>query len=328
MNKGIGIALVSLVAVLAAFAAVAYMATFDLGDRIVTVIVKPGDSFSSVATKLADEQVVGSRLVLKFAARVRGVDKQLTPGRYDFVGRNSCRSVLARFEAADFVNVKVTIPEGAPIWMVASILADRMEVDSAEIVSYNKRSDLLKEYALPCLEGYLFPETYFFPWGTKAKDILVDMAAMYFRQTDSIWPAVIPNNLSRADIVVLASIIEAEASIDDEMPTISSVYQNRIRRRMKLDADPTVIYGLGGLDRPLMIRDLKKNTPYNTYMNKGLPPTAINSPGLAAIKAALNPAESDYLFFVADGTGRHRFSKTNAEHNRARREIKRAQSNK
>jgi UPF0755 protein len=147
---------------------------------------------------------------------------------------------------------------------------------------------------------------------------------MFRRQVDSVWPDSICNGLSREEIVVLASIIEAEALLDSEKPAIASVYHNRLGRKMKLDADPTVIYGLGGLDRPLNRRDIERDTPYNTYRRRGLPPTPINSPGLAAIRAALYPAETEYLFFVADGTGGHRFSKTNAEHNQARREIRRS----
>jgi UPF0755 protein len=150
---------------------------------------------------------------------------------------------------------------------------------------------------------------------------------MFRAQTDSLWPDTIYNNLSREDVITLASIVEAEALVNDEMPMIASVYHNRIRRRMKLDADPTVIYGLGGLDRPLNRRDLERPGPYNTYLNRGLPPSPINSPGLASIRAVLYPAESDYLFFVADGTGQHRFSRTNAEHNRARQEIRRLNQN-
>jgi len=123
--------------------------------------------------------------------------------------------------------------------------------------------------------------------------------------------------------VALASIVEAEALLAEEKPIIASVYHNRLRLRMKLDADPTVIYGLGGLDRPLLRGDLEKETPYNTYLKRGLPPTPINSPGLAAIRAVLRPAESDYLFFVADATGHHRFSRTNDEHNRTRLQIRR-----
>ena len=157
--------------------------------------------------------------------------------------------------------------------------------------------------------------------------MLRDMVTMFHAQTDTLWGRLSEERLTRDEVVVLASIVEAEALLDDEMPRIASVYRNRISTRMKLDADPTVIYGLGGLDRPLNRRDLQQRTPYNTYRFRGLPPTAINSPSLAAIRAVLNPEETDFLFFVADGTGRHRFSRTNDEHNRARRDIKRARRN-
>ena len=255
------------------------------------------------------------------------IDRKLTPGRYDFRGKVSCRSVLDKLEKADFVNIKVTIYEGAAIWAVASILARHMDVDSVEIIRLSNDSDFLQSMQLTTLEGYLFPETYFFPWGAQTKKMLSEMVAMYHQKTDKVWSETIPGGLSREEIIVLASIVEAEAQIEAEKPTIASVYHNRLKRRMKLDADPTVIYGLGGLDRPLNRRDLQRDTPYNTYMRKGLPVTAINSPGLSAIKAALHPAETDFLYFVADGSGGHRFARSNSEHNRNRQEIKRETAN-
>jgi len=327
MLKGIVIAVVLLVVILAGYFVISYVVPVDLGDRVVSVIVEPGDSFAGVASRLLDNGVVRSGVMLRLPARWRGIDKHLTPGRYDFTGKNSCRSVLDKLERADFVNIRVTIYEGAPIWKVASILAERMEVDSAEIVEKNSDEELLARLGVPSLEGYLFPQTYFWPWRTPSVTMLEDMVAMFRAQTDSLWPDTVHNNLSREDVITLASIVEAEALINDEMPMIASVYHNRIRRRMKLDADPTVIYGLGGLERPLNRRDLERPGPYNTYLNRGLPPSPINSPGLASIRAVLYPAESDYLFFVADGTGKHRFSRTNAEHNRARREIRRLNQN-
>lgn len=327
MVKGIIIAVVSLVVILAGYFLVSYVSPVDLDDRTVSIIIEPGNSFTEVADELLAKGVVNSSVMLRYPARWQGIDKKLTPGRYDFTGRNSCRSVLSKLERADFVNIRVTIYEGVPIWKVASIMAARMECDSTEIIRLNTDSAFLAELSLPCLEGYLFPETYFFPWATEAKAMLTDMVTMFRSQTDSLWTEEARNGLSREQVVILASIVEAEALLDDEMPQIASVYQNRLSRKMKLDADPTVIYGLGGLDRPLMTRDLRHKTPFNTYLTRGLPPTAINSPGLAAIRAVLHPDETDYLYFVADGTGRHRFSRTNAEHNRARREISRAQRN-
>ncbi len=299
-----------------------YLWPVDLGDKRVSIIVEPGDGFKKIGDQLLAREVVRSKAMLFVPARWRGIDKKLVPGRYDFTGRNSCRSVLDKLANGDFVVIKLTVYEGAPIWKVASILAERLDLDSAQVVALNIDTAFLNVLDIPSLEGYLFPETYFVPWGTDARRILSDMVTMHRKQTADIWPEEIINNLSREEVIIMASIVEAEALIDDEKPQVASVYQNRIKRRMKLDADPTVIYGLGGLDRPLSRRDLRQVTPYNTYRKRGLPPTPINSPGLSAIRAALYPDSTDYLYFVADGTGRHRFSRTNAEHNQARYDIK------
>jgi len=328
MLRAIVIAVVLLVLVLAAYGLVAYTLPVDLGNRTVSVIIKHGESFSNVADSLAARGVARSSVVMRYAAQWRGVDTKLIPGRYDFTGKNSGRSILDKFERGDMVTIRVTIYEGAQIWKVASILASRMEVDSAEIVRLNTHRELIAELGVPCLEGYLFPETYFFPWGTGTKEMLRSMVAMFRAKTDTLWSGAMPGNLSREEVVILASIVEAEALLDEEKSLIASVYRNRIRDRMKLDADPTVIYGLGGLNHPLNRRDLEVPTSYNTYLRRGLPPTPIGSPGLAALRAVLYPAETDYLFFVADGTGKHRFSRTNDEHNRTRREIRRALRNK
>ena len=299
-----------------------YAYPLDIGDRTVSIIIEPGDSFSRIAAKLTEENVVRSRLALTIPARWRDIDKKLVPGRYDFTGKNSARSILDKFETGDFLKIRLTVYEGAPIWKVASILADKLEVDSARVIELAHDTTFCYKLGVPYLEGYLFPETYFIPWGTPLEDVLQDMVTMFKSKTDGIWPDSIPNGLTKQEAVVLASIVEAEAYLDSEKPTISSVYHNRLSKRMRLDADPTVIYGLGGLDRPLYRKDIRKDTPYNTYRRRGLPPTPINSPGLDAIKAALYPASTEYLFFVADGSGGHRFSRTNAEHNKARYEIK------
>jgi UPF0755 protein len=142
-------------------------------------------------------------------------------------------------------------------------------------VAYNTDSAFLAEFKIPCLEGYLYPETYFFPWGSSpetyffpwgssAKSILLEMIDLFHASTDSIWPDDMVNGLSRHEVIILASIIEAETKLPGEHGKVSSVYNNRLSRGIKLDADPTVIYGLGGLDRPLWTRDLQKQSPYNT----------------------------------------------------------------
>lgn len=317
------VAVIAVLGIAAGYILFLYAYPSDLGDHTVSIIIEPGDSFVSVADRIVAQDVVRSRALLMYPARWREIDKKLVPGRYDFTGKNSCRSVLARLEDGDFLRVRVTVYEGATIWTVASRVAKDMPIDSAVFQALNTDSAFCDALGIPCLEGYLWPDTYIFPWGISGEDVARQMVSTFKARTDSIWPDSIPNGLSREELLILASIVEAEAKLDEEKPIIASVYHNRLRRKWRLDADPTVIYGLGGLDRPLWRRDLRKDTPYNTYKRRGLPPTPINSPGMAAIEAALAPAETDYFFFVADGTGGHRFSKTNAEHNRARHEIKR-----
>lgn len=322
-NRNILIVLTGVLALVILYAWYSYNRTVDLGDHIVSVIIKPGDSFTSVADILLSEGVVESKIMLMYPSRLLGIDRKLTPGRYDFIGRNSCRSVLAKLRRADFVKVRITIPEGLSIWKVASIVAGKLDLDSSVIVGLNRDSTFLKVVGLPCLEGYLFPETYVFPWGVSEIEVVQGMIRQFYAKTEGLWPDRIPAGLSRHEIVILASIIEAETKLERERSMVASVYFNRLRKNMKLQADPTVIYGLGGLDHPLSRRELQQDTPFNTYLHKGIPPTPINSPGLPAITAALHPEETDYLYFVADETGGHYFSRTYTEHNQAKRRIKR-----
>jgi len=318
----IALIIVGILAIALLVTALTYYLPVNIGTKVVSVIIKPGDSFASVAQQIVSNGVVSSKFLLKLPAVIYGVDKKLIPGRYDFTGRNSCHSVLRKLGKGEFLRIKITIPEGSTIWETARLLADSLELDPNYIVSLNQDSTLLMALDLPCLEGYLFPETYYFPWGSNAEEAIKQIVAQFHSMTDTIWPDTIADSLSKHEVIIVASIIEAETNHGDERDLVSSVYHNRLRKDMRLYADPTVIYGLGGLDRPLYKKDLKKKTPYNTYLFKGLPPTPINSPGMEAIMAALHPAVSDYMYFVADNSGKHLFSRTNAEHNAARQRIR------
>ena len=171
-------------------------------------------------------------------------------------------------------------------------------------------------------EGALLPETYLYTWG-EARAALVERMRRAMRQIlDTLWPDRAPDLAiaSKHDALVLASIVEKETAVAAERPMISAGFQNRLRKGMKLQSDPTVMFalthGAGRLDRKLSHADLETDSPYNTYRVTGLPPGPIGNPGRASIEAALHPAESDALYFVADGTGGHVFAKTLAEHNR------------
>ncbi|MBU0983115.1 MAG: endolytic transglycosylase MltG, partial [candidate division Zixibacteria bacterium] len=169
MYKYIIKALVLLTVIIIGYLYLSYAYPKDIGDKVVSVIIKPGDGFATVAEQLLDGGVVRSGLMLKLPARWRELDKKLVVGRYDFTGENSCRSVLSKLERGDFLKIRVTVYEGAPIWKVASVLAERMEVDSLEIMALSTDSLFLDSLGLPYLEGYLYPETYFFPWGTNTR---------------------------------------------------------------------------------------------------------------------------------------------------------------
>ncbi len=184
-----------------------YTHPVDLGDRVVSIIIEPGDNFTLVAEKLLSEGVVRSKIMLIYPARFFELDKKLTPGRYDFTGHNSCRTVLAKLRRADFLKVKITIPEGSPIWKVGSIVAGKLNLDSSNIVNLNRDSTFLETVGLPCLEGYLFPETYVFPWGVDESDVVKEMVRQYHSKTKEVWPDSIELGLSRHEIMILASII-------------------------------------------------------------------------------------------------------------------------
>ena len=306
----------------AAYTYFMYASPRNIGSRTVPLTINSGDRFQMISQKLYAEGVIRSDLLLNFLAKWTEVDRKLIPGEYSFTGRNSIRSVLKKFRNAEGAQVRVTIVEGSPIWKVASVLVQQLKADSAQFIALSKDKQFLDSLGVPTLEGYLYPETYFFAPGTDTRTAASKMVQMFLLRTHDLWSNIGGHPMTRDQIVTLASIVQAESRKPEENGKIASVYANRLRICMSLDADPTVIYGLGGLDRPLTRNDLDKVTPYNTYRVGGLPPTAINSPGLAALEAAARPDSTGYLFFVADGTGGHIFSYTNDEHNMARRHVK------
>ena len=296
---------------------------YNIGNQTISIMVQPEDSFSKVLSDLKETGVVKDDYLFRRLAILTGVDRDLTPGRYDFRGNVSLRGVLRKFTSRNIATVKVTIPEGLTARQIAGYIGRAGLVDSSDFADLAYDSAYAQsQYHMPGFEGYLFPETYRFWYGMSAEMIIDDLVKQFHNLTGGILDDLAPDNLPPDKIITLASIIEAEAQYADEMPIISSVYRNRLKRGMLLQADPTVIYAIGRLDRPLWYKDLEYDSPYNTYKYKGLPPGPINNPGLDAIKAAVFPAKTDYLYFVADGTGRHVFSRTLREHNRAKREYK------
>jgi len=296
----------------------------DIGEDVKSVMVRENDTFATAMQKLKENEILHGDYFFKLLAVWQGIDKSLAPGRYDFKGGVSQYEILKKLKNRDIATAMVTIPEGLPGYRISGIIGRLLGNDSTAFDSLVYDTAFARQkFGYEGLEGYLFPETYLLWYGMKNEDIIEMMVSEFEKRTAGLYDEMAKLNLSPDEILTLASIIEAEAMYSDEMEVISSVYHNRLKRRMRLQADPTVIYALGGLDRPLLYRDLRIDSPYNTYKNYGLPPGPINSPGLDAIRAAINPAVTDYLYFVADGKGRHIFTTNLRDHNRAKYRIKR-----
>ena len=222
-------------------------------------------------------------------------------------------------------SITITIPEGFRATREAKLLAHQLGIDSARFMTLINDSAFITRLGVHAasLEGYLFPNTYKLYWQQDEADIIkqfVQQFWMFFN--DSMKSVVTMKGVSMNQLLTVASIVEGETSVDSERALISGVYYNRLRKRMRLEADPTVEYLLGEGQRRLHYSDLYRESPYNTYRHQGLPPGPINNPGRAAILAALSPKKHNYLFFVANGSGGHTFSVTYKQHLRAIRKYR------
>ncbi|MDQ6954263.1 MAG: endolytic transglycosylase MltG [Mariprofundaceae bacterium] len=272
-----------------------------------SVVIPQGASSHRVASLLEQRNIIDSAWLFRLAARLSGTATQIKAGEYAFSGDMSVRDVLNKLVAGDVKMHRLTIPEGLRSQEVLQLLADHSQIP---LVRWQAALQLLLEGKEE--EGRLLPETYTYNMPIHPTAILMSM----IRAQTKILAAIKPE--SDEKIRIMASIIEKETSLDQERVLVSAAIHNRLRLGMPLQMDPTVIYGIwkrdGVFSGNIRRKDLKENTPWNTYTNKGLPPTAICNPGSASLYAAANPADVDYLYFVADGSGGHAFAATLAEH--------------
>jgi UPF0755 protein len=213
----------------------------------------------------------------------------------------------------------VTIPEGFTRDQIADVLAAKGLADKKRFLGLTEDKALLRQYGItgPSLEGYLFPDTYHFSRGTPTLAVLDTMVKRFKQVVGPLMEKTQGAGMTFEQVVTLASIVEKETGRPEERPLIASVFLNRLRLGMRLESDPTVIYGIENFDGDLKKKDLTEKTPYNTYVIYGLTPGPIANPGIESIKAVVDPARTDYLYFVSRNDGSHHFSKTLAEHNRA-----------
>jgi len=284
----------------------------------VTVIIPKGKGSFQIAQDLSQKKLIKSKVLFLLLSKILCLEKNLKAGSYEFSSSNMLK-ILDKLKKGEVKTYRVTIPEGLTKWDIADILDKRgiIEKDKFLTVVNNPSSIFKKESFLPesNLEGYLYPDTYYF---TKGEDTEEVVKKFVFRFKEMIF---LPyqelkekNTFPLRDVVIMASIIEKEAQLSSEKPIIAAVFYNRLKKGMRLRADPTIKYALGSFRIRLTRSELLTPSFYNTYLYNGLPPGPICNPGKDSIYAALYPANADYFYFVAKGDGSHKFSKTYKEH--------------
>ena len=271
--------------------------------------IEPGTGVRDIATELEKAGIISDAKIFAATAkllRLTGTVAYLKPGEYQFRQAMSMRDAMDLIASGKFITYKVNIPEG----MTTAQALDRL-----------RENDVLQgDISLTPAEGQIMPDTYPFQRGETRNNIVKLMMASSQKQMDELWPQRAEDTPAKtpAEALILASIIEKETGKSEERPRVASVFANRLRQGMRLQSDPTIIYGITGgktkLDRPLTRKDIAEATPYNTYRIDGLPPGPIGNPGRASLEAALSPAKTKDVYFVADGSGGHVFAETLEEH--------------
>ncbi|MBK6910090.1 MAG: endolytic transglycosylase MltG [bacterium] len=313
------------------------LAALELGSRLflegaaiqgarreVTVRIPQGSSLDDISRILYGEGLIEHPRLFALTARFLGSDTKLQAGTIRLALGQSLVELIRALSVAKAVGIPVTLREGLTSRQVAEILARELGVDSSAFMHavFDSRLLLRLNVDAPSFEGYLFPDTYFFT-GLESADQIVERMVTNFRMqlpanTNERLAAL---GLSLNEMVALASIVEWECMIPSEARVIASVYHNRLRKGMLLQADPTVGYALGKGPSRLFLSDLQVDSPYNTYRYAGLPPGAINNPGRRSMEAALNPTTTPYLFFVAQGDGTHAFTSNYSDHLQAKQKL-------
>jgi len=280
------------------------------------VVIPKGATYREVVKILKKEGIINLEFPLLFLGRITMSDRRVMAGYYNLNTEMSIWDVFRCLREGRIIQYVVTIPPGSTL----SDIKRRLETfglvdDTSWGIVYDRRFLESLKIDAPSLEGYIYPDTYNLPKGISARDIFSIMVQrMRERFDESLRKRAEEIGMVERDVLTLASIIEKEARYDSERPLISAVYHNRLRRGIKLQADPTVLYRREDGNKQIRYTDLKRQDPYNTYYIPGLPPGPIASPSIASINAALYPADVDYLFFVSRNDGTHHFSLTGEEH--------------
>ncbi len=290
------------------------------GTVVRDISFPPGSGIRKLADELKAGGVIRSSWHFVLLTRLRGQAHKLKAGEYCFNAGMRPAQILKKLSTGDVDYRKFSMPEGYSIYQAAELLEQKGLFEKDEFLKKCRDADLLSSLGLnhQSVEGYLYPSTYNLTRGSNEEQLITQMVSQFNKKYAELSKTIgEAAGMSRNEIVTLASVIEKEAVSPEEKPLISSVFHNRLRLGMPLQSDPTAVYGVRAYSGKVTKADILRPSPYNTYLNRGLPPGPIGNPGKDAIQAAMNPSRTDYIYFVARQDGTHQFSRTLDEHNRA-----------
>ena len=294
----------------------------EVNSSVITI--EKGMSLNSVSHLLLENEIIVNQNIFKFKVVTRGLASKIPTGRFLIDGMISDAILIDIIFNKGPIKLKLTIPEGSQSKNLFQDINTLLSTDY-DFNKYFNSTEILEQYKVDAssLEGYLYPNTYYLYHDSSPEEIIDILLSEFWKKFNkNLQDRANQLGFSVHEVVTLASIIEGEAMLDSERSTISSVYHNRLKINMKLQADPTIQYIIPGPPKTLSNRDLKIKSDYNTYQNYGLPPGPINNPGIASIKAALYPEDTNFLFFVAQGDGSHAFTTNEKDHEEAKRIYK------
>lgn len=284
----------------------------------VTFQVRPGETFSTINYRLAKKGLISSSKAFHRYAQYKGVMEKFRKGSFLIKNESNMFAVFSSLLYGTSIGKRVTIPEGKNLFEIGKLLEKKGITSYAEFINSAKDPMLTRQLGIPAdrIEGYLYPDTYRFSPKTKAREVIRAMVGQFKRQAKKLGLDGDKNRLH--SIVILASIVEKETGAGKERPIIAGVFHNRLKKRMRLQSDPTTIYGIyEDFNGNLRKRHLRQKTDYNTYKMAGLPKGPISNPGLKSLGAVMNPAKHKYLYFVSQNDGTHVFSETYKQHRKA-----------
>jgi len=286
----------------------------------IEIRIPKGATFRQAIEILSKERLVRDKGLFFFIGKISGLDRKIRAGYYSITGSLTPLKILKMLKSGQIIEYDLTIVEGDSLREIGEKLSEKGIINKEDFVRLSSEKDFLAYHDIeaPSFEGYLFPDTYKIPKGMDPKDVIgIMIKKMREKISAEHYTRASKLGLSEKEVLTLASIIEKEAVTDEERPLISAVYHNRLKRKIPLQADPTAIYGIKSSSEKITASDLRRRTPYNTYVIKGLPPGPIASPGIKSVLAALYPADVPYMYFVSNNDGSHHFSVTAEEHQAA-----------